>query len=320
MIAKSPETQHELAKEDKTKSRQEEHLPPLPHRDQRCTVRELIVHFGMSRILYILLLAAACTPPTPMVEEVPGATVELRDDLHVLYDSFQVSGSFIMHDVGRDHWLYIDSAQADVATLPASTFKLFSSLYGLESGVVKDADEVFKWDGVDHGRPEVNKDLTLREALKVSAYWVHRDIARRAGGATLKHWLDTVGYGNADTSGGFDHCWVAGNLRITPRQQVAFLERLQRNDLPFSQRSMDIVKEISLQEDTLGYTLHGKTGWALGADGSTGWFVGWVEKADSTGPYIFANRAHTADTLSTTFGPSRRAISLEVLRRTGVIP
>ncbi|MCC7503009.1 MAG: class D beta-lactamase [Flavobacteriales bacterium] len=274
----------------------------------------------MRRTLYMLLLTVACSPAAAPVDKVSVPASEVRDDLRILYDSLQVSGSFIMHDVGRDHWFYIDSSQADVATLPASTFKLFSSLYGLESGVVKDAEEVFKWDGVDHGRPEVNKDLTLREALKVSAYWVHRDIARRAGGATLKHWLDTVGYGNADTSGGYDRCWVAGNLRITPRQQVAFLERLQRNDLPFSQRNMNIVKEISLQEDTLGYTLYGKTGWALGSDGSTGWFVGWVEKANGTGPYIFANRARTSDTLSTTFGPSRRAISLEVLRRTGVIP
>lgn len=270
--------------------------------------------------LFPLLFVVGCATPGPPLEKAPVATVELRDDLHVLYDSFQVKGSFVMHDVGRDHWLYIDSSEADVATLPASTFKLFSSLYGLESGVVKDADEVFTWDGIDHGRPEVNKDLTLREALKVSAYWVHRDIARRAGGATLKHWLDTVGYGNADTSGGFDRCWLAGGLRITPRQQVDFLERLQRNDLPFSQRTMDIVKEISLQEDTLGYALHGKTGWALGGDGSTGWFVGWVEKADSTGPFIFANRVRTPDTLSNTFGPSRRAISLEVLRRVKVMP
>ncbi|MCB0815127.1 MAG: class D beta-lactamase, partial [Flavobacteriales bacterium] len=166
----------------------------------------------------------------------------------------------------------------------------------------------------------INRDLTLRESIVHSAYWYHREVARRAGAATLKHWLDTVGYGNADTTGGFDRTWVAGALRITPREQVHFLERLVRNELPFSQRSMDIVKDITLQEDTLGYRLHGKTGWAMGSEGSTGWFVGWVEKDDGSGPYVFANRCLTPDTLSETFGPARRAISVAVLKELGVLP
>lgn len=274
----------------------------------------------MRYLMPLACLLTACSEVAPPPATSTTTSVDMRDDLAFLYDSAAVTGSFIMHDAGRDHWIFIDSAQADVATLPASTFKVFSSLYALECGVAADADAVFKWDSTDHGRPEVNRDLSLREALKVSAYWVHRDIARRAGGAILKHWLDTVGYGNADTSGGFDGCWVRGNLRITPRQQVEFLEGLQRNELPFSQRSMDIVKEITLQEDTLGYQLHGKTGWAMGAGGSIGWFVGWVEKADGTGPFFFANRIQTPDKLSETFGPARRAIALEVLRRVGAPP
>ena len=271
-------------------------------------------------VCYACLFVSACGDPPRVANVDAPRNRELRDDLRSLYDSAHVSGSFILHDVGRDHWVFIDSAQADVATLPASTFKIFSSLYGLESGVIADADLVIPWDGTDHGRSEIEQDLTLRQSVQRSAYWYHREIARRAGGATLKHWLDTVGYGNADTSGGFDRTWVAGGLRITPRQQVDFLERLQRNDLPFSQRTIDIVKDITLQEDTLGYTLHGKTGWAMGSEGSIGWFVGWVEKADGSGPYIFANRLHTADTLSQTFGPSRRAIAIEVLERMGVLP
>ena len=270
--------------------------------------------------LFLLACGQAPAPAPPPDPEPPAATHELRDDLAHLYADQQLSGSFILHDLGRDHWVYIDSAQADVGTLPASSFKIFSSLYGLESGVVKDADFVIPWDSVEYGRAVINRDLTLRESIVYSAYWYHREVARRAGAATLKHWLDTVGYGNADTTGGFDRTWVAGALRITPREQVHFLERLVRNELPFSQRSMDIVKDITLQEDTLGYRLHGKTGWAMGSEGSTGWFVGWVEKDDGSGPYVFANRCLTPDTLSETFGPARRAISVAVLKELGVLP
>ena len=275
-----------------------------------------------AHLMLPLLLACGQSPaPAPLPDqEPPAATHELRDDLAHLYADQLVSGSFIMHDLGRDHWVYIDSAQADVGTLPASSFKIFSSLYGLESGVVKDADFVIPWDSVDYGRSVINRDLSLRESIVHSAYWYHREVARRAGAATLKHWLDTVGYGNADTTGGFDRTWVAGALRITPREQVHFLERLVRNELPFSQRSMDIVKDITLQEDTLGYRLHGKTGWAMGSEGSIGWFVGWVEKDDGSGPFVFANRCMTPDTLSETFGPARRAISVAVLKELGVMP
>ena len=275
-----------------------------------------------AHLLLPLLLACGQSPaPAPLPDqEPPAATHELRDDLAHLYADQLVSGSFILHDLRRDHWVYIDSAQADVATLPASSFKIFSSLYGLESGVVKDADFVIPWDSVDYGRSVINRDLSLRESIVHSAYWYHREVARRAGAATLKHWLDTVGYGNADTTGGFDRTWVAGALRITPREQVHFLERLVRNELPFSQRSMDIVKDITQQEDTLGYRLHGKTGWAMGSEGSIGWFVGWVEKDDGSGPFVFANRCMTPDTLSETFGPARRAISVAVLKELGVMP
>ena len=274
-------------------------------------------------LLLALVLTACGTATAPHVlddHSPPSPTHELRNDLAHLYADQQLTGSFLLHDLGRDHWVYIDNAQADVGTLPASSFKIFSSLYGLESGVVKDADFVIPWDSVDYGRSVINRDLTLRESIVHSAYWYHREVARRAGAASLKHWLDSVGYGNADTSGGFDRTWVVGALRITPREQVRFLERLVRNELPFSQRSMDIVKDITLQEDTLGYRLHGKTGWAMGSEGSIGWFVGWLEKEDGSGPFVFANRCMTPDTLSETFGPARRAISVEVLRALGLLP
>jgi beta-lactamase class D len=274
----------------------------------------------MRRTLPFLLLLTACSTPQAPVDPVPVATIELRDDLRPVYDSLQVTGSFILHDGARDHWLYVDSTQADVATLPASTFKIFSSLYGLESGVVQDADFVIPWDSVDYGRPEVNRDLSLRDAYDVSAYWYHREVARRAGPGVLKHWLDTVGYGNADTSGGYDRAWVAGGLRITPRQQIGFLERLQRNELPLSLRTMTIVKGIMIRAEDRGYVLRAKTGWAMGDAGSIGWYVGWVETPDSTGPFFFANRIFTPDTLSTTFAEARKTIAMDILQRAGAWP
>ncbi len=273
------------------------------------------------RHLFILLSVGflACGSPDLPSPIAQATTSETRDDLRWPYDTAHVRGSFILHDTDRDHWILIDSAQADVATLPASTYKVLGSLIALEDKVVADENTLMPWDSVRR-RPDVDRDLNLRDALKYSAYWFHRDVARRIGPDRLKHWWDTVGYGNADTTDGFDKAWVAGNLRITPRQQVRFLERLYRNDLPFSQRTMDIVKSIMIQEDTLCYVLRGKTGWATPVGEDIAWFVGWVEKADSTGPYFFANRIRCSDTTNMAFGPARRSTAIELLHALDVLP
>ncbi len=273
----------------------------------------------MIRALPIVLLLAACVGPTAEPEPIAEPSVTHRDDLAQLYTDEQLTGSFILHDAGRDHWYYIDSAQADVATLPASTFKIFGSLFALETGVVKDAEEVHAWDGVDYGRTTANRDLTLRKAYDVSVYWFFRDAVRKSGAATFKQWLDTVEYGNADTTGGFDRCWVRGKLHITPRQQIRFLEQVQREELPFSPRSYGIVKDIMVRADTLGHSMRAKTGWAMNDSGSIGWYVGWVE-APEGGPYFFANRVSTADTAHASFAEARIEITTEVLRHLGMWP
>lgn len=261
----------------------------------------------------------SCGPEAPKPTTPLPAKLSVQDDLRAVYDSLGLHGSFILHDRRLDQWTYVDSTEASVATLPASTYKVLSSMIALEENVVADEHALMKWDGVKR-RPEVDRDLDLADAMRHSAYWFHRDVARALGADRLKAWWDTVGYGNADTSGGFDRAWVAGNLRITPREQVLFLERLSTNDLPFSPRSMDIVRRIMIQEDTLGYVLRGKTGWAQSDSSDLGWFVGWVERADGRGPYFFANRVRCSDTANTRFGPGRKATALTLLRYLEVLP
>jgi beta-lactamase class D len=152
------------------------------------------------RVILPALLLASCAGHQPEPAAPPNHSV--RDELGQLYTDQQLTGSFIGYDAQRDHWLFIDSAQADSATLPASTFKILGTLIGLETGVLPDSSHVIAWDGSDYGRPAANRDLTLREAYDASVYWYYRETVRRIGPAAFKHWLDTVGYGNADTTGG----------------------------------------------------------------------------------------------------------------------
>ena len=67
--------------------------------------------------------------------------------------------------------------------------------------------------------------------------------------------------------------WMA--LRISADEQVEFLRRLYQNDLPFSERSMEIVKEMMIQKSEPD--LRGKTGSGFIENQHIGWFVGYQE-------------------------------------------
>jgi beta-lactamase class D len=103
----------------------------------------------------------------------------------------------------------------------------------------------------------------------------------------MKRWIDTLRYGNDDISGEIDKFWLGGSLLISANEQVEFLKRLQRDDLPFSRRSMEIVREILVLEKTESCVLRGKTGFSVnGKDLAAGWFVGYIERAGNV--YFFA--------------------------------
>lgn len=170
-------------------------------------------------------------------------TAEIRDDFKKYYDRFRVEGSFVLYDPQQDKHIFYNKDQFKQSFSPASTFKICNSLIGLETGVIKDENFVIPWDSVPRKNPNWNKDHDLKTAFKNSTVWYYQELARRVGGQKMKYWLDKAAYGNADTSGGIDKFWLFGGLRISPEQQIDFLKRLHDNSVPFSQRSIDIVKK-----------------------------------------------------------------------------
>lgn len=188
------------------------------------------------------------------------------------------SGTALVHDAATDTWYTSDAALAQQRFIPASTFKIFSALVALETGVIAGIDSVMPWDGVVRSRTELNRDLTLLEGFRLSAVPHFQALVRAIGQERMQQHIDAVGYGNRDISGGIDQFWLTGALRISPLEQVQFLKRLYHNELPFSQRSMDAVKTLMLSEDTPAQRTRGKTGLAvLDGDENTGWWVGWIE-------------------------------------------
>jgi len=249
-------------------------------------------------------------------------TTEFRPDFKKYYDQYKVEGSFVLYDQNSDKYIFYNPFQFKEQFIPASTFKICNSLIGLETGVIKDENFMIPWDGVKRN-PAWDKNHTLKTAFQSSGVWYYQELARRVGGQKMKLWLEKAKYGNADTSGGIDKFWLYGGLRITPEQQIDFLKRLHGNNLPFSQRSMDVVKNIMIEKDTAGYVLRAKTGWGKMDGKDIGWYVGYIETAGNV--YYFSNCVQTLskntddEKGSDNFKRSRKEIVNHVLKEFGII-
>jgi len=237
---------------------------------------------------------------------------EIHDDFKKYYDQFKVEGSFVLYDPQADKFIFYNRDQFEQTFSPASTFKICNSLIGLETGIIKDENFVIPWDSIIRQNANWNSDHDLKTAFKNSTVWYYQELARRVGGQQMKYWLDKANYGNADTSGGIDKFWLTGGLRISPKQQIEFLKQLHDNKLPFSQRSMDIVKKIMIAKDTLDYVVRAKTGWGGQDNKDVGWYVGYLETKDNV--YYFANCIQSADLNNKDFANARIDIVYLILK------
>ncbi|HVO11124.1 MAG TPA: penicillin-binding transpeptidase domain-containing protein [Vicinamibacteria bacterium] len=189
--------------------------------------------------------------------------------------------AFVMRDVAAGRTVRHDPALAATRLSPCSTFKIPNSLIGLETGVIPDPSFVLPWDGKRREVEAWNRDHDLRSAIRDSVVWYYQELARRVGPRRMQRFVHAFGYGNQDTSGGVDRFWLGSTLRISADEQVEFLARLHRGELPgVSARSLAIVKEILVQDPPgPGLVYRGKTG-SCSDPGAPphGWWVGSVER------------------------------------------
>lgn len=236
--------------------------------------------------LFFVLLVAGCNHPHNDIWQE-------RKDFAKYFDDAGVNGGFILFDLKQETYVVYNPQRINTGFIPASTFKIFNSLVALETKQIQDASEIIKWDGRQRGFAAWNQDHNLQSAIQNSVVWFYQDLARRIGPEQMAHYVTLAEYGNQDIRGEIDTFWLEGELRITPREQVDFLRRLYQNELPFSQRSIDIVKDILIFEAQENYIMRAKTGWGQRYVPQIGWFVGYVEQHDNV--YLFATNIDIAN-------------------------
>lgn len=184
---------------------------------------------------------------------------------------------FMMRDHTHEEIYFYNQDRCIRRFTPASTFKIFNSLVGLETAIAPDEQLIIKWDSVKR-RPEWDKDMNMREAFKVSNVAYYQELARRIGKDYMQHYIDTAQYGNRRIGPKIDEFWLNDTLKISADEQLGLLKKLYFDELPFSERSQRIVRSMMAQEETPNYNLYYKTGTGNYGDSTIYWIEGFVEK------------------------------------------
>jgi beta-lactamase class D len=193
--------------------------------------------------------------------------------------------------------------------LPASTFKIPNSLIGLETGVIKDENFVIKWDGIERDNKEWNRNHTLATALKYSVVPYYQELARRVGRAKYEELLPKINYGNNTVGNAVDRFWLDNSLKISANEQIEFLKKFYEYKLPFSKRSVDIVKKIMSEEKYPNAILKFKTGTGNKENKDwIGWLVGYVEKDNNVYFFVFNVEGKEFQEVSTLRNEASRCI------------
>lgn len=226
-------------------------------------------------MLPLLLAAALVVPPEAVTSAFAGRP-----------------GAFVLIDCATGDTFRSDPAACAEKLPPCSTFKIWNTAIGLETGHITGADTPFwKWDGEKRWLDAWNADQTLRSAFAVSCVPAYQNLARQIGGEQMTKWIGQLSYGDRNISSGLDVFWLpAGGrnpLLISPDQQAEMIRALVHHQTGFSEKTLAVLKDVMQAGKTNHGTLHGKTG-SSGGDLTPpiGWFVGYVESNGKT--YAFA--------------------------------
>ncbi len=262
----------------------------------------------MKRIFYII--AAVWISQMGFSQKV------VERDFRSHFARYGVEGCFVLYNQADNEFVRYNSSLCDSGYIPASTFKIPHSLIALEEGVIKDTNQIIKWDGHEWPISTWNHNHTLKTAMKYSVVWVYVGFAEQIGIDTYYDYVRSFDYGNKDLTGPPTRFWLAGLFKISANQQIDFLRKFYNYELPVARESIDVVKNIIVMEETETYKLSGKTGGGMLTETDyIMWLVGYVEKDHK--PYYFAMNFKTND--FTKQSPSRYEITKDILRELKII-
>lgn len=210
----------------------------------------------------------------------------IERDFSSFFDDKNSDGCVVIYDYNKGEYSVYNEERSETRFSPASTFKIYNSLFALEAGVAPDKEFELEWDYTKYYYESWNKNHNLESAIQNSVVWYFQEVARRIGKDEMQGHLNKIGYGNKSSSPAIDEFWLNGGLKISAKEQVELLVKLYKLELPYSKNNQKIVKEMIMLENNSGYSLSGKTGIYTSGNNFLGWFIGYVETGNNV--YFFA--------------------------------
>jgi len=232
----------------------------------------------MNRLIFILLVLTI--------------NLSAQKDISKYFEG--ITGCFVLYDFNNDEYTRYNEERCEQRFLPASTFKVPNSIIALEEKVIPDENYIIKWDSLDRGYDKWNMDHNLRSGIKYSVVWLYQELARQIGKEKYEKYLNSLDYGNKTIGDREDYFWLDWSLQISANEQIEFLKKLVKDEVPFTQRNIDIVKDIMIVERNDDYIMRAKTGLGINENKVyTGWYVGYVEANNNI--YAFALNMEETD-------------------------
>lgn len=261
----------------------------------------------MIKAAVILLFSVMLTSigSTTVTEAKQEQTKELK--IEELFNGKE--GTMVLKSLKNDKVYVYNKERISKRLTPESTFKVPNALIGLQTSAVRDEYEVKLWDGVVREFESWNRDHSLASAMRESAIWFYQDMAKDIGETRMQEKIKMLEYGNQDITGGIQSFWLDNSLKISALEQINFMEKLVKEELPFEEKHQKTVKRMMIQDEQDDYTLHGKTGTRL-SDLGLGWYVGFIDIKKDT--WVFAVNINGS-------GTEAKNITLETLKQMGII-
>lgn len=254
-------------------------------------------------------------------------SIQVVPALNSYFEAYGVQGSVALYDYRRGILITNDSVDIKRMNYPASTFKILNLLIALETGVIRNVDQIIPWmgnipDTSRYGlRPSIYHDMTVKEAFTLSAGWVFAHLAKSISKEQYQYYLNACAYGNRAYAADDVDFWNFGPLQISPLNQVQFMERVYKGTLPFSKNNIAIVKSLMVTERTPDYVIYSKTGWSKQDSAELGWWTGYLEKGHQV--YFFSTRitqpSANSHSFDAKFGKSRKEITYQILKALNII-
>lgn len=235
-----------------------------------------------------LIVSVACTTQVRALALKSGAQSQIQKNYFP-----GMKGCFLLYNMKKKAFdQVIGEENCQERFVACSTFKIPLALMAFDSGILKDENQILKWDGKSGFLESHHRDQDAKSWIRESVVWFSQRLTPQLGGEKIEKYLHAFHYGNKDFSGGITQAWLISPgkktpaLKISAYEQVDFLKNLWTDQLPVSKQAMQITRDLTfLEKSPQGFKLSGKTGSNYydhtddnGKKIGLGWFISHLEK------------------------------------------